>query len=778
MEIREQDSFCSFVSPGITFDSTFYEKFMCKAEVKSEYGDTLDISFYTDLGRYRIKIFRIHVMEIISCGENNFYIKTVSRPSLEHYKNKRFHRVPYDIFFSEDDNELIKLLLPHFLVLKLEVAEDELNCFYSFLVNSNIQPVDGWYLTEDWAEIPDFLKILSGPYLSWETKYSILVLLTNSLMKLEDLHLRNLKSFKSFPDFTLTNLVFLSVPFAPDLDPLRLPIKKPDYLKCLIKGICITPTTIILKPPKYETGNRVIRKYDDISNFFLRVNFCEESLETRIRGCSEEILERFRKVMDNLNILDYEFEFLGFSNSQIRNHSCWMTMRTSDSWVETIREELGDFSSCVNIAKYSARLGLCFSETYKTLDIEDDKIIYIPDIKRNGFVFSDGVGKISPEYFLQTRAILNIHPDEELSALQIRLGGCKGVLVLAPELDSRIAIRPSMYKFESNDRELEVCRFGKYRSAFLNRQIILLLNGLGIRDEVFLELQQELILEAKNTYNRELKSFFDKIKSFGVISDNSKFKIQYSPYTDNKKKSKILNDFTKEIRTKARIPVKESALLMGVLDEFKILLPNQTYIRTSFKGNSTVITGDVVIAKNPCLHPGDIRKLEAVDIPELAHLVNVVVFSQQGDRPLPNMCSGSDLDGDEYFVSWNKNLIPDLIYEPMVYDKEKESEEEITMEKVKDYFIEYMKSEALGKIANLHLAYADEKGIFSEEAFHLAKLHSRAVDYPKTGRPVEVPRCYKKNSWPDFMEKKDFRSYESPGIIGKLYRSLKSLQYL
>ena len=51
------------------------------------------------------------------------------------------------------------------------------------------------------------------------------------------------------------------------------------------------------------------------------------------------------------------------------------------------------------------------------------------------------------------------------------------------------------------------------------------------------------------------------------------------------------------------------------------------------KPEEKIITGDVLVTKNPCSHPGDVRKLVAVDIKELHHLYNVVVFSTKGSRP-------------------------------------------------------------------------------------------------------------------------------------------------
>ena len=34
-----------------------------------------------------------------------------------------------------------------------------------------------------------------------------------------------------------------------------------------------------------------------------------------------------------------------------------------------------------------------------------------------------------------------------------------------------------------------------------------------------------------------------------------------------------------------------------------------------------------------------------------------MVFSAKGDRPICNMMSGGDLDGDVYFVTWDKELL-------------------------------------------------------------------------------------------------------------------------
>lgn len=54
-----------------------------------------------------------------------------------------------------------------------------------------------------------------------------------------------------------------------------------------------------------------------------------------------------------------------------------------------------------------------------------------------------------------------------------------------------------------------------------------------------------------------------------------------------------------------------------------------------------VLKGSVVVTRNPCLHPGDVRQLVAVDVPALRHFVDCVVFPRKGSRPHPNEMAGN-----------------------------------------------------------------------------------------------------------------------------------------
>lgn len=60
------------------------------------------------------------------------------------------------------------------------------------------------------------------------------------------------------------------------------------------------------------------------------------------------------------------------------------------------------------------------------------------------------------------------------------------------------------------------------------------------------------------------------------------------------------------------------------------------------KNRKRVVKGPVVVTRNPCLHPGDVRQLEAVDKPQFGHLVDCIVFPRRGQRPHPNEMAGDE----------------------------------------------------------------------------------------------------------------------------------------
>ena len=98
----------------------------------------------------------------------------------------------------------------------------------------------------------------------------------------------------------------------------------------------------------------------------------------------------------------------------------------------------------------------------------------------------------------------------EPAAIQIRFKGSKGVLALDPEMDANsIILRRSMIKFQGNsdNMEIEILDYNKFRGGYLNRQIILLLITLGVKDKAFIDLQHEYLEDLKNCELKDASIF-------------------------------------------------------------------------------------------------------------------------------------------------------------------------------------------------------------------------------------------------------------------------------
>ena len=78
-----------------------------------------------------------------------------------------------------------------------------------------------------------------------------------------------------------------------------------------------------------------------------------------------KMYERIKNILINgVNVCDRNYQFLAFSSSQLREHSCWMFAAPDDNCtVDTIREWMGDFRNVRPVAKYAARVSKIFSFT-------------------------------------------------------------------------------------------------------------------------------------------------------------------------------------------------------------------------------------------------------------------------------------------------------------------------------------------------------------------------------------------------------------------------------
>ncbi|KAI3817112.1 hypothetical protein L1987_10901 [Smallanthus sonchifolius] len=593
---------------------------------------------------------------------------------------------------------------------------------------------------------------------------------------------------------------------------LRSPAISLDSGLVYVRRVQITPSKVYFCGPEVNVSNRVLRHYADYIDNFLRVSFLDEELEKlystdlcrKVGRNGDNRTGIYKRILlilrDGIVIGNKKFEFLAFSSSQLRDNSAWMFASTGRLNAAEIRNWMGDFSSIKNVAKYAARLGQSFGSSKESLSVPRYEVEQIPDIEivRSGtkYVFSDGIGKISAVFARKVSRKCGY--DFNPSAFQVRYGGYKGVVAVDPTSPMKLSLRKSMCKFESDNTKLDILAVSKYQPCYMNRQLITLLSTLWVKDHIFEKKQKEavclldaiLVEPMKAEEALELMSPGENTNVMkGMLSCG--YKPNAEPFL-----SMMLQVFraTKllELRTKTRIFVPKGRSMMGCLDETRTLEYGQVFVQYSSAGRSLgddysgfgscksrIVRGDVVVAKNPCLHPGDVRVLKAVNVPALHHMVDCVVFPQKGNRPHPNECSGSDLDGDIYFVCWDPDLIPPQQFEPMDYTPAPimQLDHDVTIEEVEEYFTNYIVNDSLGIIANAHTVFADRepRKAMATLCVELAKLFSIAVDFPKTGVPAEIPSNLRPKEYPDFMEKPDKTTYESQNVIGKLFREVKHI---
>ena len=91
--------------------------------------------------------------------------------------------------------------------------------------------------------------------------------------------------------------------------------------------------------------------------------------------------------------------------------------------------------------------------------------------------------------------------------------------------------------------------------------------------------------------------------------------------------------------------IPKSRFLFGTCDPYGVLNEGEVHVRVSGprKGVTTLKNIEVIVVRNPCLHPGDCLKLWAVEHPRLAHLHDCIVFASKGRRAAPGMSAGGDL---------------------------------------------------------------------------------------------------------------------------------------
>ena len=273
---------------------------------------------------------------------------------------------------------------------------------------------------------------------------------------------------------------------------------------------------------------------------------------------------------------------------------------------ESIRASIGtewpeDVRRCP--ARFAARLSQAFTATESPIFVESDQIERMDDIERNGYCFSDGNGPLSQDmadaiYDALQRDHGRTNRGRRVpSVFQIRIQGAKGVLSVDPTLSGlKIGLRPSMVKFETLESPaIEVARsFTKPGKLFLNRPLVMILEGLGVQVDVFKGLQQDAVRETEES-SKTLKgaarllerhglgtafaipSVLHSLRRLGLEWKNGSSSSGFQDPFSERAMQFAVNHVLREMKYRARIPVPDGWKLVGVVDVHDILEPGQIY---------------------------------------------------------------------------------------------------------------------------------------------------------------------------------------------------------
>lgn len=328
-----------------------------------------------------------------------------------------------------------------------------------------------------------------------------------------------------------------------------------------------------------------------------------------------------------------------------------------------------------------------------------------------------------------------------------------------------------MIKFGGTDvADIEICGAAmRPLPMYLNRQLIKILEDLRVPDDSFLDLQAIAVEKLRMTTLSSINaaSFLQRnhigkaarlswlIRKLWTLG----FSFSDDDFLRNTLELAVLIQL-RELKHRSRIRVEKGVTVYGnslvrprhvnmltsyegIMDETDFLQESEIYCFIQTEDGGQLVLGSVVITRSPALHPGDVQCVTAVDVPPdspLRALHNVVVFSSKGQRDLPSQLSGGDLDGDLYNIIYDNTLFPKRLSHPADYSTAIPIDIGRPVERsdMTNFFVAFMENDNLGLIATLHQILADQRkeGTFDPDCLLLAKFHSTAVDFSKTGIPV------------------------------------------
>ncbi|KAL0337362.1 UNVERIFIED_CONTAM: putative RNA-dependent RNA polymerase 5, partial [Sesamum calycinum] len=367
--------------------------------------------------------------------------------------------------------------------------------------------------------------------------------------------------------------------------------------------------------------------------------------------------------------------------------------------------------------------------------------------------------------------------------IQCRLfyDGCavKGTLLINRKLEpGTIQIRPSMIKVERDQtlpleetfKSLEIVATSRKpgRNA-LSKYLIAILSYGGVPQEFFLNLLTNALEETRNVYSDtraalRVASNYDALEVGLVARRMISSGIPLSePYLRHCLSS--LESGEKIKLKQGKLPVSESFYLMGTADPTGVLKNHEVCVIL----DNGQISGKVLVYRNP------------------------------GKRSAAYEMATGDFDGDMYWVSRNPELLKYFkasepwkrLYSTPADSKIRNPREFSDMELERELFQLFQEARkpsfSMATAADSWLTFMDrlltlgddrasEKHSLKKKIIQLIDIYYDALDAPKSGKKVKVPKGLRAEMYPHHMERGAEFSYRSSSILGQIYDTVQAFK--
>ncbi|CAO3702893.1 unnamed protein product [Rhizopus stolonifer] len=247
----------------------------------------------------------------------------------------------------------------------------------------------------------------------------------------------------------------------------------------------------------------------------------------------------------------------------------------------------------------------------------------------------------------------------------------------------------------------------------------------------------------------------------------------------------IFRQVMKSVTTKYKIEVAKSCTVTCIPDPTGTLEPDEIFLQLSSRRVDELtgicaglITGDVIVTRNPCGLKSDVQKVKAIDCPALRMYTDIIVFPVKGEVSLASKLSGGDYDGDLIFCCWDQRIVEPFNPSPVInnldrvkraFEKDKSTLGQHvgafadTEKALQNSFISVqMPDGTLGMYENWRTVQAERNSLDDPNVAYLAQMCAQLVDASKQGlklRPEVLERDREKYMnmphpmW--FMDKKN-----------------------